>query len=86
MRVTVRLFARLRDLAGAAELAREVPDGATIETVWQLVAAEFPSLVAYTRSISAARNAEYAKPSAPVADGDEIAFLPPVSGGVDDHV
>jgi molybdopterin converting factor subunit 1 len=86
MRVTVRLFARLHDLAGAGELSREVPDGATIDTVWHLVAAEFPSLVAYTRSVSAARNAHYAKPSTPVADGDEIAFLPPVSGGAQDHV
>jgi molybdopterin converting factor subunit 1 len=86
MRVTVRLFARLRDLSGAGELTREVPEGATIDTVWHLVAAEFPSLVAYTRSVSAARNAEYAKSSTPVADGDEIAFLPPVSGGTHHHV
>lgn len=86
MRVTVRLFAGLRDLSGSGELVRDVPEGATIDTVWHLVAAEFPSLVAYTRSVSAARNADYAKSSTPVADGDEIAFLPPVSGGSDDHV
>ena len=42
MRVTVRLFARLRDIAGAAELARDIAPGATIGTVWQQLAAEFP--------------------------------------------
>jgi len=81
MRVTVRLFARLRDLCGAAELARDVPAGATVGSVWQALAAEFPDLAPYGRSISAARNADYARMNDPVADGDEVAFLPPVSGG-----
>ena len=44
MRVTVRLFARLRDIAGAAELARDVAPGATIGTVWRQLAGEFPEL------------------------------------------
>ena len=43
MRVTVRLFARLRDIAGAAELARDVAPGATIGTVWRELAGEYPS-------------------------------------------
>ena len=42
MRVTVRLFARLRDIAGAAELARDVAPGATIGDVWRQLAGEFP--------------------------------------------
>ena len=81
MRVTVRLFARLRDIAGAAELARDVETGATVRSVWQLLAAEFPELQPYERSISSAVNADYARLDTPLADGDEIAFLPPVSGG-----
>ena len=44
MRVTVRLFARLRDIAGAAEMPREIPSGATIRTVWTQLAGEFPDL------------------------------------------
>ena len=44
MRVTVRLFARLRDIAGAAELARELAPGATIGDVWRQLAREFPEL------------------------------------------
>ena len=81
MRVTVRLFARLRDITGAAEIPREVSTGATIGTVWRDLAREFPGLSAYERSMSSALNADYARMDAEVHDGDEIAFLPPVSGG-----
>ena len=81
MRVTVKLFARLRDLAGAGELVREVEAPATVETVWKTLTAEMPSLLQYERTMSVAVNAEYAKMAAAVRDGDEVAFLPPVSGG-----
>ena len=57
MRVTVRLFARLRDIAGAAELTRDVAPDATVRTVWQELAAEFPEMASYERSISTAVNA-----------------------------
>ena len=81
MRVTVRLFARLREIVGAAEIARDVPDGATLGVVWNGLAAEFPALGPYRSSVSGAVNADYARMQAKVADGDEVAFLPPVSGG-----
>jgi molybdopterin converting factor subunit 1 len=81
MRVTVRLFARLRDLAGAAELVRDVPDQATVQTVWNALTTEMPSLLEYERTMSVAVNAEYSRMAAAVHDGDEVAFLPPVSGG-----
>jgi molybdopterin converting factor subunit 1 len=81
MRVTVRLFARLRDIAGASELGREVNPGATIRTVWRQLADEFPDFRRYERSISSAVNADYARMDDEVKEGDEIAFLPPVSGG-----
>ena len=81
MRVTVRLFARLRDIAGTSELLRDVATGATIATVWQELATEYPDLKQYERSISSALNADYARMDQKVAEGDEVAFLPPVSGG-----
>lgn len=81
MRVTVRLFARLRDITGAAELTREVAPGATIGVVWRQLAREYPELGPYERAISSARNADYARMNDHVAEGDEVAFLPPVSGG-----
>ena len=81
MRVTVKLFARLRDLAGTAELIRDVPEPATVQSVWTALTAEMPTLAEYERTMSVAVNAEYARMAAPVHDGDEVAFLPPVSGG-----
>jgi len=81
MRVTIRLFAQLRDLAGAAELEREVPDQATVQTVWNALKREMPSLGQYEGTVSVAVNAEYSRMAAAVHDGDEVAFLPPVSGG-----
>ena len=54
MRVTVRLFARLRDIAGAGELSRDAAPGADVASVWRALAAEFPELSAYERSISCA--------------------------------
>ena len=81
MRVTVRLFARLRDLAGSGELVRDVATPATVETVWRSLVDEMPGLRDYERTMSVAVNADYAKMSAKVDDGDEVAFLPPVSGG-----
>jgi molybdopterin synthase catalytic subunit len=81
MRVRVRLFGRLHDLAGATHLEREVPGGATVGDVWRQLAGEFPAMAPYSRSLSAAVNADFARMTAPVSDGDEIAFLPPVSGG-----
>ena len=81
MRVKIRLFARLREIAGADELEREVPDGSTLSGVWQALAGEFPAMAPYHRAISGAVNADYARLDAAVADGDEVAFLPPVSGG-----
>ena len=49
--------------------------------MWRELAGEFPELVPYERSISSAVNADYARMDDVVRDGDEIAFLPPVSGG-----
>jgi molybdopterin converting factor subunit 1 len=81
MRVKVRLFARLREIVGASEVERDVPAGATLGVVWEQLSTEFPALAPYRSSISAAVNADYVRLQAPVAEGDEVAFLPPVSGG-----
>ena len=81
MHVTVRLFARLRDIAGAAELTRDIPPGATIGDLWHDLAGEYPEFAPYERSISSAVNADYARMTHVLRAGDEVAFLPPVSGG-----
>jgi molybdopterin converting factor subunit 1 len=81
VRVTVRLFARLREIANAGELELEVETPATIQAVWAQLASRYPELAPYSASVSAARNLEYGRMDTAVSDGDEIAFLPPVSGG-----
>ena len=81
MHVTVRLFARLRELVGHGELTREVPAGATVRTVWENLAREYPQIAPYAESMSCAVNIDYARMTTAVSDGDEVAFLPPVSGG-----
>jgi molybdopterin converting factor subunit 1 len=81
VRVTVRLFARLRDIAGAPELPRDLDEGATIGDLWRQLAGEYPELSQYERSISSAVNADYARMDHVLRAGDEVAFLPPVSGG-----
>lgn len=82
MRVTVLLFARLREIAGVAETAVALDLASpTIADVWSALVASHPGLAPHGASMSCARNAEYARPTTPVADGDEVAFLPPVSGG-----
>jgi len=67
---------------GAGELVRDVPDPATVQTVWNGLVAEIPSMRVYEKTMSVAVNAEYARMATPVNDGDEVAFLPPVSGGM----
>ncbi len=81
MRITVRLFARLHDLAGSPELVREVPPPATVRSVWTSLVAEFPALADYEKTMSVAVNADYSRMHAEVQEGDEVAFMPPVSGG-----
>ena len=81
MLVRVKLFARLREIAGESELERDVPPASTAQDLWRALAREFPALAPYERSVSCAVNAEYARPTAALREGDEVAFLPPVSGG-----
>jgi molybdopterin synthase catalytic subunit len=81
MTVKVLFFGLLRDLTGRREEQLELPDGACLQSVFQHYAARFPKLGEMSHSIVMARNHEFADGPTPVADGDEIAFLPPVSGG-----
>ena len=81
MRVTVRLFARLREIAGTGDLEREIEDSSNARALWDRLTADFPALADYTPIISCAVNEEYAGFDRRLQDGDEVAFLPPVSGG-----
>lgn len=79
--MNVKLFARLRELVGAGDLVLDVAGASTVADVWAALVAAHPAAAAYTRSMSCAVNLEYARMTSAVAEGDEVAFLPPVSGG-----
>jgi molybdopterin synthase catalytic subunit len=81
IRVRARLFAIQRELAGTREVSLELPDGATIEDAWAAVVERHPALAPGRPSVRFARNGEYADPATPLGDGDELAIIPPVSGG-----
>ena len=76
MEITVRLFAAVRERAGASRRTLRLEDGSRVGDVWQaLDLGEEPAGMAY------ARNREYADRSEALNDGDEVAVIPPVSGG-----
>lgn len=80
MRVTIRCFAQLRELStDRCEL--ELADGATVDDAWISLADRYPGLVPHRPYVRAARNGAHVAWDHHVADDDEIAFLPPVSGG-----
>ena len=79
MEVTIRLFAMYREAVGQRVLTWKVEDGTTVAELWQALRDAYPDLP--NISPTAAINAEYVPPTTTVHDGDEVAFLPPVSGG-----
>jgi MoaE-MoaD fusion protein len=82
-RVTIKLFATLRERARTDELDREFPDGITVGEIWRGLVAEFPALGGHNDSVAFAVNLEYVDDGYRPRAGDEVAFIPPVSGGSD---
>jgi molybdopterin synthase catalytic subunit len=81
MRIRVRLFAMQRELAGTREVPLELADGATVADAWDGLVAAYPVLAPGRDAVRYARNGAYADPDTPLAEGDEVAMIPPVSGG-----
>lgn len=81
MRVRIRLFASLRETAGAPEWALELAPGATAEDAWTRLASDLPALAPRRASLAASVNRRYAPFDTVLHDGDEVVFIPPVSGG-----
>lgn len=81
VQVKVLFFGRLREIAGRAETSVDLPEASTIEELFALVARTRPELGPFRSSLVASRNLEFAAWSTPLRSGDEVAFLPPVSGG-----
>lgn len=81
MRVHVLFFASLRELARTSSCDVTVDDGATVADLWRTLCTSNPALEPMGASLSFAVNQEYTDRDHHLADGDEVALIPPVSGG-----
>jgi molybdopterin synthase catalytic subunit len=83
MHVRVELFGRAASQTGCKELRIELPDGATLRDAAAGLSARFPVLEWISSICRPARNLEYCRWDDPLSDGDEVSFIPPVSGGLE---
>jgi len=81
MQVKVLYFGLIHDLTGVAEQRVEIPEGESVEGLWRECSKRFPRLEEIAGALLCAVNQEVAERSKPLCDGDEVAFMPPVSGG-----
>lgn len=81
MKITVRFFALFRELAGMDSMDLEVEPGLTLGDLKPVVTQRFPRLAASFMSAATAVNGNYSSDGVPLKPGDEVAFLPPLSGG-----
>lgn len=79
--ITVLLFAAAREAAGRGRVEVPPTPGLTAQAVWERLVAEHPALAPLSTSISVAVNHRFRPKHTPLEPGDELAFLPPVSGG-----
>jgi molybdopterin converting factor subunit 1 len=83
MKIRIRLFAAVRDIVGRREELLELPEGTTVSDLLHRFAVDHPRLQSLTPSLLLAVNREYVEATRVLRDGDEVAFIPPVSGGTD---
>ena len=81
MVITVRYFAAHRDITGRGEEQVELTAGATVAALWELLVDRYPRLAGYHGKLLYAVNEEFSTLATELRDGDEVAFIPPVSGG-----
>lgn len=81
MKIAIKLFAGLRDRAGTGDLSVELDDGATVADAIDMAQHSAPKEWTAPTSLMAAVNNEYVELSGVLSDGDELALIPPVSGG-----
>ena len=75
------MFAGLRELIGQQEIAVDLPEGASVGDLRERLRRDIPRLASFLPSLVCAVNEEYRLPEYPLHDGDEVALIPPISGG-----
>jgi molybdopterin converting factor subunit 1 len=81
MKVTTKFFAAIKDVVGTAEVELELPAGMTAGDLFQRYCQQYPTLNRYAHNMMISVNLDFVPPETLLHDGDEIAFIPPVSGG-----
>jgi len=81
MKVKVKLFASFREIVGAKEEDLELAEGTTVQALLEEYILRFPQIAKYREHIILSVNKEYGAPGRVLRAGDEVSFLPPVSGG-----
>lgn len=81
MKVRLRFFAALREIAGRDEVETEVAPGTTAGGLWEELLVKYPRMSPYTRTLQVAVNEDFTDRSSELKPGDEVVFLPPVAGG-----
>ena len=81
MNICVRLFAGLHDLVGQREVRLELPEGATVGDLRRELSNQYPAIVPFLNTLVCAVNQEYTPSEHCLREGDEVALIPPVSGG-----
>ena len=81
MKVNVRLFAGLHDLLGQRRVTLELADGATVAQLREQLGRQYPVVVPFLSTLVCAVDEEYVTAEHPLRDGDDVALIPPVSGG-----
>lgn len=81
MKIKVKLFAAFREIVGAKEEELDMPQGTTVGGLLDDYIRRFPQMARYREHIILSVNKEYGPPGKVIKEGDEVSFLPPVSGG-----
>jgi molybdopterin converting factor subunit 1 len=81
MKVKIKLFAVFRDMVGDKEEELEIEPGTTVQMLLDSYISRFPQMARFREHIILSVNKEYGPPGKVLRDGDEVSFLPPVSGG-----
>ncbi|AGA27578.1 molybdopterin converting factor subunit 1 [Singulisphaera acidiphila] len=82
MQVTIRLFALAKQIVGRSELPLQLPESATVADLRQELARAYPELAPLIPNLMVAIESEYADDPRAIQEGEEVALIPPVSGGV----
>jgi molybdopterin synthase catalytic subunit len=77
----ILFFAQTKDAAETSELEMKILGSVGVEEVWEKLIAQKPKLAAFRKTTRLARNGEYADAKEKFTDADEVALIPPVSGG-----